>query len=166
MIYRSSEALKAKAGDFFDYMERQIGGECYIAAEELPSFCRDLLPLLRETFRVTAEGFDETLYVPKKPEFELYLDKQDNQTVGAKLVAAYGDDKYNVLQKIEPGEVRDLGEEMRVRTLVEPYFNEYGSGRRYSSSRTMRTCSISSSAVVCSASASICRSTRRRISGE
>ena len=129
MIYRSSEALKAKAGDFFDYMERQTGGECYIAAEELPSFCRDLLPLLRETFRVTAEGFDETLYVPKKPEFELYLDKQDNQTVGAKLVAAYGDDKYNVLQKIEPGEVRDLGEEMRVRTLVEPYFNEYGLGQ-------------------------------------
>ncbi|MFR8273231.1 MAG: SWIM zinc finger family protein, partial [Roseburia hominis] len=31
MIYRSSEALKAKAGDFFDYMERQTGGECYIA---------------------------------------------------------------------------------------------------------------------------------------
>ena len=56
-------------------MERQTGGECYIAADELPSFCRDLLPLLRETFRVTAEGFDETLYVPKKPEFELYLDK-------------------------------------------------------------------------------------------
>ena len=55
---------------------------------------------------MTAEGFDETLYVPKKPEFELYLDKQDNQTVGAKLVAAYGDDKYNVLQKIEPGEVQ------------------------------------------------------------
>lgn len=78
---------------------------------------------------MTAEGFDETLYVPKKPEFELYLDKQDNQTVGAKLVAAYGDDKYNVLQKIEPGEVRDLGEEMRVRTLVEPYFNEYGLGQ-------------------------------------
>ena len=87
MIYRSSEALKAKAGDFFDYMERQTGGECYIAAEELPSFCRDLLPLLRETFRVTAEGFDATLYVPKKPEFELYLDKQDNQTVGAKPVS-------------------------------------------------------------------------------
>ena len=145
MIYRSSEALKAKAGDFFDYMERQTGGECYIAAEELPSFCRDLLPLLRETFRVTAEGFDETLYVPKKPEFELYLDKQDNQTVGAKLVAAYGDDKYNVLQKIEPGEVRDLGERCACARWSSRTSTNTGSGRRYSSSRTMRTCSISSS---------------------
>lgn len=126
VIYRSSAGLKEKTGDFFAYLERQAGGECYIASEELPSFCRDLLPLLRETFTVKAEGFDETLYVPKKPEFELYLDKQDNQTIGAKLVAVYGEEKYNVLQKVEPGEVRDIAEEMRIRSLVEPYFNEYG----------------------------------------
>lgn len=126
VIYRSSAALKEKTGKFFDYLERQAGGECYIASEELPAFCRDLLPLLKETFALVAEGFDETLYVPKKPEFELYLDKQDNQTVGAKLMAAYGDDKYNVLNPVAPGEVRDVAEEMRVRSLVEPYFNEYG----------------------------------------
>lgn len=128
VIYRSSTALKEKTGNFFEYLERQAGGECYIASEELPAFCRDLLPLIKETFALTAEGFDETLYVPKKPEFELYLDKQDNQTVGAKLVAAYGDDKYNVLHPVAPGEVRDMAEEMRVRSLVEPYFNEHGLG--------------------------------------
>lgn len=127
-IYRSPEELRTKAGEFFDYLERQAGGECYMAAEELPMFCRDLLPLLRETFEVIAEGFDESLYVPKKPEFELYLDKQDNQTIGAKLVAMYGENKYNVLEKPGAGEVRDLGEEMRICSLVEPYFNEYGMG--------------------------------------
>lgn len=126
VIYRSSAALKEKTGKFFDYLERQAGGQCYIAAEELPAFCRDLLPLLKETFIISSEGFDETLYVPRKPEFELYLDKQDNQTVGAKLVAAYGDDKYNVLNPVAPGEVRDIAEEMRIRSLVEPYFNEHG----------------------------------------
>lgn len=126
VIYRSSAELKEKTGKFFDYLERKAGGECYIASEELPAFCRDLLPLLKETFLLAAEGFDETLYVPKKPEFELYLDKQDNQTVGAKLLAAYGDDKYNVLDAAAPGEVRDIAEEMRIRSLVEPYFNEYG----------------------------------------
>ena len=46
-------------------------------------------------------------------------------TVGAKLMAAYGDDKYNFLEKIAPGEVRDLAEELRIKNLVEPYFNEY-----------------------------------------
>ena len=63
--------------------------------------------------------------MPPKPEFELYLDRQDMNTVGAKLMAAYGDDKYNVLEKIAPGEVRDLAEELRIKNLVEPYFNEY-----------------------------------------
>lgn len=128
-IYRSNTALREKTGEFFDYLERQIGGECYIAIEELPMFCRDLLPLLKESFEMMDEGFDESLYVPKKPEFELYLDKQDNQKVGAKLVAFYGDEKYNVLESIEPGEVRDIGEEMRIRSLVEPYFNECGLGQ-------------------------------------
>ncbi len=127
-IYKSPVGLKEQTGEFFDYLERQAGGECYVAAEELPMFCRDLLPLLRESFVLISEGFDESLYVPKKPEFELYLDKQDNQVVGAKLVAVYGESKYNVLEKPGAGEVRELAEEMRIRSLVEPYFNEYGMG--------------------------------------
>lgn len=127
-IYKSPAGLKEQTGEFFDYLERQAGGECYVAAEELPMFCRDLLPLLRENFTVISEGFDESLYVPKKPEFELYLDKQDNQVIGAKLVAVYGEAKYNVLEKPGPAEVRELAEEVRIRSLVEPYFNEYGMG--------------------------------------
>jgi hypothetical protein len=125
-IYASSKELKSRAGEFFDYIERQSGGECYIAAEELPMFCRDLLPVLRETFTVSAEGFDEGLYVPKKPEFELYLDKQEADVTGAKLLAVYGQEKYNVLETVGAGEVRDLGEELRVRSMVEPYFNGFG----------------------------------------
>ena len=64
----------------------------------------------------------ESLYIPKKPEFELYLDKQVDQVIGAKLLAVYGDKKYNVLKRPEEGEVRELAEELRVRSLVEPYF--------------------------------------------
>ena len=127
-IERSEASLKERAGEFFDYLARQTGGEAYIAAEELPMFCRDLLPVLREEFELVMEGFDPGLYVPKKPEFELYLDKQDNQVVGAKLLALYGDEKYNVLEKIGPGEVRDIAEELRIKALVEPYFNELGVG--------------------------------------
>lgn len=124
LIYRSKSGLKGKIYEFFDYLKRQTGGECYIAEEELPMFCRDLLPLIRENFTVVSEGFDESLYVPPKPEFELYLDKRDVNTVGARLLAVYGEEKYNVLEKIGPGEVRDVAEELRARNLVEPYFND------------------------------------------
>lgn len=126
MIYRSPAGMKETVGEFFEFLHRQTGGQTYIAADELAMFCRDLLPLLKKYFKVEKEaGFDESLYVPPKPEFELYLDRQDMNTVGAKLMAAYGDDKYNVLEKIAPGEVRDLAEELRIKNLVEPYFNEY-----------------------------------------
>lgn len=125
LIYRSNPGLKGRVYEFFEFMNRQTGGECYIAAEELPMFCRDLLPLIKENFKVESEGFDESLYMPPKPEFELYLDKPDANTVGAKLMAVYGEEKYNVLEKIAPGEVRDVAEELRAKSLVEPYFNEY-----------------------------------------
>lgn len=128
IIYRSVKPLLEKTKDFFRYMERQFGTGTYIAEEELPMFCRDLLPLLKESFHVVAEHFDESLYIPRKPEFELYLDKPDNNVVGAKLLAVYGEEKSNVLEAIAAGEVRDLSEEARIRSLVEPYFNGYGMG--------------------------------------
>ncbi len=124
-IYRSEPSLKGRIADFFELLYREPGETSYVAAEELPMFCRDLLPLIRENFRVSSEGFDESLYVPPKPEFELYLDKQDNQVIGAKLMSVYGDEKYNVLSQIGPGEVRDISEELRIKNLVEPYFNQY-----------------------------------------
>lgn len=125
-------------------------GDCYIAADELAMFCRDLLPMVRESFDVIPEGFDEALYVPPKPEFELYLDRQAMDVVGAKLVAVYGDNKYNVLAKVEPGEVRDLSEELRIKSLVEPYFNEYDHSKTFLSLQKTKICSISSWQVACS----------------
>ncbi len=125
VITRLNPFLKKRLSDFFDFLYRQqSGGDCYIAPAELPMFCRDMMPLLQKGFQVISEGFDESLYVPPKPEFELYLDRQDHVTVGAKLMSVYGEQKYNVLEKIKPGEVRDISEELRIKTLAEPYFND------------------------------------------
>ena len=121
-IFRLSPSLKGQAAEFFDFMRRQKGEECYVAIAELPAFCRDMLPALKESFQIHSEGFDEAIYMPPRPEFELYLDKQDNVTVGAKLMAVYGDAKYNVLGKVTPGEVRDVVEEGCIKNLVESYF--------------------------------------------
>lgn len=122
-IIRLEPALKEAGADFFDFMHRQKGSECYIASTEMASFCRDALPVLKTCFKIISENFDESLYMPPKPEFALYLDKPDFATVGAKLVAVYGEETYNVLEKIKPGEVRDVSEETRIKNLVEPYFN-------------------------------------------
>ncbi len=124
-IYRSKPGLRGRIYEFFEFLNRQPGGECYIAEEELSLFCRDLLPLVKENFYVLADNFDESLYVPPKPQFELYLDKQDQNTVGAKLLAVYGEEKYNVLEKADPGQLRDSAEELRMKNLTASYFNDY-----------------------------------------
>ncbi len=121
-IIRLEPALKGSVSDFFDFMHRQKGSECYIASTELASFCRDTLPMLKSCFQVITENFDESQHVPPKPEFALYLDKPDFATVGAKLMAVYGAEQYNVLEKIKAGEVRDVSEEARIKSLVEAYF--------------------------------------------
>jgi hypothetical protein len=126
IIWASSTDLKDKAGEFFEYICHMAGHEAYIADDELPMFCRDVLPVLKETFTVVTDGFDESLYVPKKPEFELYIDRQTYDVIGAKLIASYGQEKYNVLKEIGAGEVRDMPEEQRIRHMVEPYFNGFG----------------------------------------
>ena len=142
--------LKGKVSDFFQFLHRQVGGDCYIAAEELAMFCRDLLPMVRESFDVIPEGFDEALYVPPKPEFELYLDRQAMDVVGAKLVAVYGDNKYNVLAKVEPGEVRDLSEELRIKSLWSRISMSMTIRRHFLSLQKTKICSISSWRVDCS----------------
>ena len=122
-IIRLASELKSDAADFFDFMHRQKGTECYIAGTDLASFCRDTLPVLKGCFNIVTEDFVAENYMPPRPKFALYLDKPDFTTVGAKLVAVYGKTKYNVLEKIKPGEVRDISEEARIKSLVEPYFN-------------------------------------------
>lgn len=124
ILQKTKPEFKEKMSEFFEFLTRQIGNECFVGMEELPVFCRDLLPQVREHFEVLSDGFDETLYVPPKPEFELFLDRKAHDLIGAKLMSVYGGQKYNVLSKVEPGDVRDMSEELRIRSLVEPYFNE------------------------------------------
>ena len=142
--------LKGKVSDFFQFLHRQVGGDCYIAAEELAMFCRDLLPMVRESFDVIQEGFDEALYVPPKPEFELYLDRQAMDVVGAKLVAVYGDNKYNVLAKVEPGEYVICQKSCASRALWSHISMNMTIQRHFLSLQKTKICSISSWRADCS----------------
>ena len=70
--------------------------------------------------------------------------------VGAKLVAVYGDNKYNVLAKVEPGEVRDLSEELRIKSLWSRISMSMTIRRHFLSLQKTKICSISSWRVDCS----------------
>lgn len=122
VIRRGKKAL-GEIREFFNYLLNRRGAAAYIADGELPMFCHDLLPKLKEAFRLRVENFDESLYLPKKPDFELYLDRLGDGVVGGKLLAVYGGEKYNVLKEVEPAEARDVSEERRMRQVASAYFN-------------------------------------------
>ena len=124
-IYPGSQKMRREMRDFVDFMERQEDRSCYVAKEELPVFCRDMLPVIRRNFEVITEKFEEQLYLPEKPEFELYLDKLEGDYIAGKLLAVYGGSKYNVMDAQQVNENRNIEEELLMRQKVEEYFNAY-----------------------------------------
>lgn len=123
IIYPGEVSLKKKMGDFLEYLLGEEFHRCYIAAEELAVFCRDLLPELKKWFDITYEQFEESIYLPEKPEFELYIDKLEHDTVAGKVMVIYGDKQYNLLEKQDFITQRNVEEEVRIRSMVESYFN-------------------------------------------
>lgn len=122
-IYPMSEELKKTLGDFIHVMERQDYHMAYIAEKEMPSFCRDLLPIIEKNFNVETTDFSQELYLPPEPEFELYIDKSESDIVAAKLMVVYDDEKFNVMAKPELSQRRDIPAEIKVKNAVEMYFN-------------------------------------------
>ena len=123
-ITPSSRKLKSQLGTFFEYLTQEETHQCYIAQEDLTAFSKEILPLIKELTILDCENFQEEIYLPEKPECELYLDKMEHDVVAGKVVCIYKEHKYNLLEKKDFDGVRDLKEEMRIRSIVESYFEK------------------------------------------
>lgn len=123
-IFPSSSRLKSRLGKFFEYLVLEDTHQCYIAEDELAVFSKELLPLIKELTVLDCENFEEELYLPEKPEFELYVDKMEHDVVAGKVVSIYKEHKYNLLDKKGFDGIRDLEEEMRIQGIVESYFEK------------------------------------------
>jgi len=121
-ISPSSKKLKQNLSEFFEYLVQEESHQCYIAQEELAVFSRELLPYIKELTILDCENFDEEMYLPEKPEFELYIDKLEHDVVAGKVLCIYKEHQYNLLEKKDFDGIRDLKEEMRIRSIVEAYF--------------------------------------------
>ena len=124
-IYPMAAETKQKLEDFIRVMERQDYRMAYVAENEMPTFCRDMLPLIQEAFKVETTDFNQELYLPPKPEFELYIDKSKSDIVAAKLMVVYDDVKFNVMVKPELTQKRDIPSEIKIKNIVEQYFNGF-----------------------------------------
>ena len=96
-----------------------------IVSEELPIFCREILPLLEKNFDLTREEFQAEQYLPPKPEFEIYLDSPQRDMITCRLFAVYGENKYNVYASMSGRAMRDEVSEIRTGQQVAEYFDAY-----------------------------------------
>ncbi|MDY3919442.1 MAG: DEAD/DEAH box helicase [Candidatus Limivivens sp.] len=124
-IYMAEAEERREIVDFTEYMEKQLSRSCVIGREDLPAFCRDLLPALRQHFQVCTRNFDEKDYLPEKPVFKIYLDMPQEGAVSCGLFAEYGEESFNVFQGARLSERRDVQAELAANYAVRPYFNAY-----------------------------------------
>lgn len=103
-------------------MERKINNPFFVAEDDIPIFCRELYPTLKQQFICHIENFVEEDYGIAEAEFKIYLDAPEKNIVTGKIEAVYGDRKYNVYDRQKDYESRDFVKEIETAALIVPYF--------------------------------------------
>lgn len=127
LIYlESREKLEPIAG-FITCMAGIPERRVYIEKKDIPAFGRELLPILERFYECTKVDFDIKDYDFKPVSFEVYLDAPQKDFITCRLMAVYGDEKYNLFneQRDDSELSRDGIAEMQIKELVTAYFNAY-----------------------------------------
>ena len=122
IIYRTPLEKIREIQPFWDYINNYRYEDFFISNAELPAFCQELLPLLERHYLIRRKQFWEKMYLPPEPDYEIYLDAPDKQTITCEMFAVYDDMKYNVCEKPRMIENRDELAELKQRELLRPWF--------------------------------------------
>lgn len=107
---------------FWEHVSNYKYEEFFVSKSELPTFCRELLPVLECHYQVRKQQFSEKWYLPPEPEYEIYLDAPDRKTVICEMFVLYEGLKYNIFDKPRVIENRDELAELRQRERVRGWF--------------------------------------------
>ena len=124
-VYRVSKEKTSSVQDFLQCIQTAGGRKILIQKEDVPVFCRELLPELEKHFECIRENFSEDDYGVAPAVFEIYLDAPQQDLITCRIMAVYGDRKYNVFDENTDRENRDIVQEIQIRTAVDTCFNAY-----------------------------------------
>jgi hypothetical protein len=124
-IYRVEKKEIEQIFDFLKCMASIPKRSVYIQKDDIPMFCRDILPTLEQHFHCKKKNFDEKDYGLLPVSFEIYLDAPQKDFITCRVMAVYGDKKYNIYNKTENELIRDQIKEMEVGNLVSSYCNAF-----------------------------------------
>ncbi len=130
LIYREKKEDLAQVQDFISCMAQMPDRKLYIAKEDVPVFCRELLPVLEKHYQCKRENFEPSDYGVVPVIFEIYLDAPQQDFITCKVYALYGERKYDVYQKDEKKGERDAVKETLVGNIVASYCNAFDEKER------------------------------------
>ena len=124
-IYRENLNKLEQVKEFTKCMDSIPNRTIDIQKEDIPAFCRVLLPNLEQYFICKKSNFDEKDFGVLPVNFEIYLDAPQKDFITCKVMAVYGDRKYNIYNKEENAQMRDQISEMAVEKVVSSFCNAY-----------------------------------------
>lgn len=124
-IYRMPREKEETVQDFLECFRESNHAAVYIQNEDVPAFCRDLLPELEKCFHCTKENFDPAQFAVEEVTFRIYLDMPQKEYITCKLQAVYGEKVYNVYDRENQRHSRDVLREMEAERCLSPWFNAF-----------------------------------------
>lgn len=127
-IYKESKEELLPIQDFIHCMAELPDRKFYLDKNDVPIFCRELLPLLEKQYKCEKTNFDEAAYGVTQVSFEIYLDAPQRDFITCKVWAVYGEKKYEVYKKGEESGGRDIVKETQVGNIVASFCNAFDEG--------------------------------------
>ena len=124
-VYLSPINEQGELQEFIQCMAQLPDRKAYIEKQDVPAFCRELLPMLEANYKCKKEYFLPSNYGVVPVEFEAYLDAPQSDWVTCKLEAIYDGKRYNVFEHEKDKNFRDLVSETAIEQLVMVYATSY-----------------------------------------
>ena len=113
--------------NFLEILENRMDRTLFVQKEDLPFFCKEILSEVKNQMDLVKRNFKEENYILPDVSFEIYLDMPQKQYITCRILAVYGEKKYNVAQEQEDSAKRDWIREEEVRKQAELWFNAFDS---------------------------------------
>ncbi len=123
-IYLEDKEKLAPILGFLNSMTAMGDRDGYIEKADLPVFCRDYLPVLKDFYRCRMRKFDPEEYKMESPKLRVYLDAPQTNMVTERPVALI-EDRELPLYGTEELAVRDMQEEGEIKEILGKYSNAY-----------------------------------------
>lgn len=111
--------------DFVKCMSSLPGSKVFIEKDDVPAFCRELLPAVKEKFTCDFENFNEESYGIVEPEFSIYIDMPQENMISIGGFVEYDQNKYRLYDNTTDIDKRDLYKEAVVTKIIAKYTNSF-----------------------------------------